>query len=101
MPRSTVALLQGRHFEIHDAGDSIDRVYQALQTNQNVRLWLGHNVTSVLFEKSRDYFQGPEAFGRTVKVYASSYVLDNCSLIYLVRIHVAFLCESIGRTSFR
>ncbi|KAL2004373.1 hypothetical protein VTN02DRAFT_2019 [Thermoascus thermophilus] len=107
LARSTVALLQGRRFEIHDAGDSNDRVYEALQTNQDVRLWLGHNVTSVLFEKSRDYFQSPEAFGRTVKYAYMSHFFANSLAVLLsdsvsTNLSQSELCEAIRNLpSFR
>lgn len=72
LPRSNVALLKGQHFEIPDTGDCVDRIYDTLQSDKSTRLWLGRNVTGVLFEKSSDYFQSPEAFSRTVKVDPSA-----------------------------
>ena len=71
LPRSCVSLLQGKHFEVQDAGNCISRIYETLQTDPNAKLWLGRSVTTMLFEKSNDYFQTPEAFSRTVKVWDS------------------------------
>ena len=51
-------------------------MYERLQADQNGRFWLGRNITGVLFEKSNDYFQTPEAFSRTVKVFAIFRVLN-------------------------
>ncbi|KAF7593855.1 hypothetical protein BBP40_010665 [Aspergillus hancockii] len=67
LPRSTVALLRGRYFEIHGASNCVDRIYERLQGDENGRFWMGRNITGLLFEKSNDYFQTPEAFSRTVK----------------------------------
>lgn len=69
LPRSIVALLEGRCFEIHDAGDSVDRIYNSVQTSQNVKLWIGPHLSSFFFERARDYFQSPEGFIREVKVW--------------------------------
>lgn len=68
LPRSIAALLKGKRFKIHDAGDSIDRIYDSVQTDESSRLWLGHQVSASLFDKSRDYFHSPEGFSRKVKV---------------------------------
>lgn len=71
LPRSCVSLLQGRHFEVQEAGNCVDRLYDALQADPNGKLWLGRNITSTLFEKASDFFQTPEAFSRMVKVKSS------------------------------
>ncbi|TQB74860.1 hypothetical protein MPDQ_004091 [Monascus purpureus] len=42
LPRSSAALLRGAQFEIHDAGDCVDRIYEAVQGENNSKLWLGH-----------------------------------------------------------
>lgn len=68
LPRSCASLLQGRHFEVQEAGNCVDRIYEALQADLTGRLWLGRNITSTLFERSSDFFQSPEAFSRMVKV---------------------------------
>lgn len=68
LPRSTVSLLQGKHFEISDVGDSIHRLYESVQMNTASRLWLGPQVSRVLLERSGNYFQSPETFGHMVKV---------------------------------
>lgn len=68
LPRSCVALLQGKHFEVQEAGNCVDRIYESLQADPKGRLWLGRNVTTTLLEKTHDYFQTPEAFSRMVKV---------------------------------
>jgi len=68
LPRSIAALLQGKSFEIHDAGDSVDRIYDSVQTGENVKLWIGPHLSSFLFERARDYFQSPEGFTREIKV---------------------------------
>lgn len=68
LPRSCVSLLQGKHFEVQDAGNCVDRIYEALQTDPSGKLWIGRNITSTLFERASDYFQTPEAFSRMVKV---------------------------------
>ncbi|KAH8701139.1 putative origin recognition complex subunit 3 [Talaromyces proteolyticus] len=77
LPRSIVASLQGQHFEIHDAGDAVDRIYEALQTNPNTELWLGPHLSKSLFERSRDYFQSPEEFIREVKYAYMSHFFAN------------------------
>ncbi|EPS26008.1 hypothetical protein PDE_00944 [Penicillium oxalicum 114-2] len=68
LPRACIALLQGRHFEVQDAGNCVDRIYESLQAGTQGKMWLGRNVTSTLLEKTHDYFQTPEAFSRMVKV---------------------------------
>ncbi|OKO94340.1 Origin recognition complex subunit 3 [Penicillium subrubescens] len=70
LPRACVSLLQGKHFEVQEAGNCVDRIYESLQTDPQGKLWLGRNVTSTLLEKTHDYFQTPEAFSRMVKTSA-------------------------------
>ncbi|CAI7650831.1 unnamed protein product [Penicillium pancosmium] len=77
LPRSCVSLLQGKHFEVQDAGNCVDRIYEALQTNPNGKLWIGRNITSTLFERASDYFQTPEAFSRMVKYACMSHFFAN------------------------
>ncbi|CAI7574808.1 unnamed protein product [Penicillium crustosum] len=77
LPRSCVALLRGKHFEVQEAGNCVDRIYEALQTDPNTNLWLGRNVTSTLFENTSDYFQSPEAFSRMVKYAYMSHFFAN------------------------
>jgi len=61
-------MLQGKHFEVQEAGNCVDRIYESLQAEPNAKMWLGRNVTSTLFERASDYFLTPEAFSRMVKV---------------------------------
>ncbi|KAJ5577821.1 uncharacterized protein N7459_006785 [Penicillium hispanicum] len=77
LPRSCVSLLQGKHFEVQEAGNCVDRIYETLQTDPNGKLWLGRNITSTLFEKASDYFQTPEAFSRMVKYAYMSHFFAN------------------------
>ncbi|KAJ5981619.1 hypothetical protein N7522_013247 [Penicillium canescens] len=77
LPRSCVALLQGKHFEVQEAGNCVDRIYESLQTDSNTKLWLGRNITSTLFENTSDYFQSPEAFSRMVKYAYMSHFFAN------------------------
>lgn len=67
-------MLQGRHFEVQEAGNCVDRIYEALQADSSGKMWLGRNVTSTLFEKASDSFQTPEAFSRMVKVISTPFV---------------------------
>lgn len=71
LPRYCVSLLQGKHFEVQEAGNSVDRIYEALQTDPSSKLWVGRYMSSTLFEKASDNFQTPEAFSRMVKVIAT------------------------------
>jgi hypothetical protein len=68
LPRSIVALLHGKQFEIHEAEGAIDRIYETLQTGSDTKLWLGPHLSTSLIEKARDHFQSPEGFIREVKV---------------------------------
>ncbi|KAJ5804253.1 uncharacterized protein N7518_000556 [Penicillium psychrosexuale] len=77
LPRSCVALLQGKHFEVQEAGNCVDRIYETLQTDSGTNLWLGRNVTNTLFENTSDYFQSPEAFSRMVKYAYMSHFFAN------------------------
>ncbi|KAJ5903778.1 Origin recognition complex subunit 3 [Penicillium tannophilum] len=77
LPRSCVSLLQGKHFEVQEAGNCVDRIYEALQTSSDGRIWVGRNITSTLFEKATDYFQTPEAFSRMVKYACMSHFFAN------------------------
>ncbi|KAB8257530.1 origin recognition complex subunit 3 N-terminus-domain-containing protein [Aspergillus pseudonomiae] len=107
LPRSSVALLRGRYFEIHGASNCVDRMYERLQADQNGRFWLGRNITGVLFEKSNDYFQTPEAFTRTVKYAYMTHFFANPLAILLsngvsVNMQDEKLCEAIRNLpSFR
>jgi origin recognition complex subunit 3 len=83
LPRSCVALLQGKHFEVQEAGNCVDRIYETLQTDPDTNLWLGRNVTSTLFENTSDYFQSPEAFSRMVKVSTVPNTFETGILIYM------------------
>lgn len=78
LPRSSVSLLKGKYFELHEASNCVDRMYQRMQAEEDSEFWLGRNITGVLFERSSDYFHTPEAFSRTVKV---SFALLPCSLL--------------------
>lgn len=72
LPRSTAGLLQGKKFKIHDVGDAINRIYDSIQMGDGSRLWLGHQISASLFDRSRDYFHSPEGFSRKVKVRIES-----------------------------
>ncbi|KAK9860295.1 hypothetical protein MYU51_010763 [Penicillium brevicompactum] len=77
LPRSCVALLRGKHFEVQEAGNCVDRIYESLQTDPATKLWIGRNVTNTLFENTSDYFQTPEAFSRMVKYAYMSHFFAN------------------------
>ena len=68
LPRSTVSLIKGKYFEIHEASNCVDHMYEALQAGGDSKFWLGRNITGILFERSSDVFQSPEGFIRMVKV---------------------------------
>lgn len=68
LPRSSVALLRGKYFELHEASNCVDHIYERIQAEPDSEMWLGRNITNILFEKSSDNFSTPEAFSRTVKV---------------------------------
>ncbi|KAL4784260.1 origin recognition complex subunit 3 N-terminus-domain-containing protein [Aspergillus varians] len=76
LPRSSVSLLKGRYFELHGASNCVDHIYERIQV-EGGKFWLGRNITGVLFEKSSDYFQTPEAFCRTVKYAYMSHFFAN------------------------
>ncbi|KAE8350770.1 origin recognition complex subunit 3 N-terminus-domain-containing protein [Aspergillus coremiiformis] len=107
LPRSSVALLRGRYFEIHGASNCVDRIYERLQGDQNGRFWLGRNITGILFEKSNDYFQTPEAFSRTVKYAYMTHFFANPLAVLLsdkasANMQQGKLCEAIRNLpSFR
>ncbi|KKA20761.1 Uncharacterized protein T310_5211 [Rasamsonia emersonii CBS 393.64] len=107
LPRSIVALLEGRCFEIHDAGDSVDRIYNSVQTSQNVKLWIGPHLSSFFFERARDYFQSPEGFIREVKYAYMSHFFANPLSVFLsddisATLQQTELCEAIRNLpSFR
>ncbi|KAJ5213163.1 hypothetical protein N7449_000332 [Penicillium cf. viridicatum] len=107
LPRSCVALLQGKHFEVQEAGNCVDRIYETLQTDPDTNLWLGRNVTSTLFENTSDYFQSPEAFSRMVKYAYMSHFFANPLAVLLANPDSTVLaqnklCEAIRNLpSFR
>ncbi|KAL5043189.1 hypothetical protein BDW71DRAFT_128806 [Aspergillus fruticulosus] len=106
LPRSSVSLLKGRYFELHGASNCVDHIYERMQTESG-RFWLGRNLTGVLFEKSNDYFQTPEAFCRTLKyAYMSHFFANPISVLLADRIPGGLehdkLCEAIRNVpSFR
>ncbi|CRG92193.1 Origin recognition complex subunit 3 [Talaromyces islandicus] len=103
-PRSIVASLQGQHFEIHDAGDAVDRIYETLQTSSSTQLWLGPHLSRSLFERSRDYFQSPEEFIREAKyAYMSHFFANPLSVLFSQSAsQQKELCEAIRNlASFR
>ncbi|KAJ5092196.1 Origin recognition complex subunit 3 [Penicillium alfredii] len=107
LPRSCASLLQGRHFEVQEAGNCVDRIYEALQADLTGRLWLGRNITSTLFERSSDFFQSPEAFSRMVKYAYMSHFFANPLAVLLANPASTMLpqlriCEAIRNLpSFR
>ncbi|KAJ5782221.1 Origin recognition complex subunit 3 [Penicillium paradoxum] len=107
LPRSCVALLQGKHFEVQEAGNCVDRIYESLQTDPDTQLWLGRNVTNTLFENTSDYFQSPEAFSRMFKYAYMSHFFANPLAVLLANPNSAILtqnklCEAIRNLpSFR
>ncbi|KAG0153101.1 hypothetical protein PDIDSM_2060 [Penicillium digitatum] len=94
LPRSCVALLQGKHFEVQEAGNCVDRIYESLQTNPETSLWLGRNVTSTLFENTNDYFQSPEAFSRMVKYAYMSHFFANPLAVLLANPDSTILAQN-------
>ncbi|KAF7713905.1 Uncharacterized protein PECH_006761 [Penicillium ucsense] len=107
LPRACISLLQGKHFEVQDAGNCVDRIYESLQAGPEGKMWLGRNVTSTLLEKTHDYFQTPEAFSRMVKHAYMSHFFANPLSVLLANPSPAtlshpVLCEAIRNTpSFR
>ncbi|OAX85443.1 hypothetical protein ACJ72_00168 [Emergomyces africanus] len=107
LPRSLANLLQGRRFDIQDSGDSVDRIYTTLQISQKGTLWLGPNVSRILFEKSRDHFQSPEGFANGIKYAYMAHFFANPLATLLSNVETANtsrpdLCEAIRNTpSFR
>ncbi|GES56970.1 origin recognition complex subunit [Aspergillus terreus] len=107
LPRSVVALLRGRYFEIHEASNCVDRIYERLQAGSDGRFWLGRNITTVLFERSSDYFQTPEAFSRTVKYAYMTHFFTNPLAVLLANqepsdLPSARFCEAVRNVpSFR
>ncbi|KAL3465388.1 origin recognition complex subunit 3 N-terminus-domain-containing protein [Aspergillus heterothallicus] len=106
LPRSSIALLKGRFFELHEASNCVDHIYERIQT-EGGKLWLGRNLTNVLFEKSSDHFQTPESFCRTVKYAYMSHFFANPISILLAdeipsTIQLSKLCEAVRNVpSFR
>ena len=68
LPRSMVNRLQGSRFGVQNSMNLVDLIYGNLQKRRNGILWLGHNVSSILFGKSRDHFQSLESFCNGFKV---------------------------------
>ncbi|KAJ5558164.1 Origin recognition complex subunit 3 [Penicillium sp. DV-2018c] len=107
LPRSCVALLRGKHFEVQEAGNCVDRIYESLQCDPDTQIWLGRNVTATLFENSSDYFQSPEAFSRMVKYAYMSHFFANSLAVLLASptssvLKQKKLCEAIRHLpSFR
>ncbi|KAL2824524.1 origin recognition complex subunit 3 N-terminus-domain-containing protein [Aspergillus cavernicola] len=105
LPRSSVALLKGSYFELHGASKCVDHIYERIQAEG--QFWLGRSLTGVLFEKSSDYFQTPEAFCRTVKYTYMSHFFANPISVLLASdipddLQQDRLCESIRNIpSFR
>ncbi|KAL4969243.1 putative origin recognition complex subunit 3 [Aspergillus stella-maris] len=106
MPRSSVSLLKGRYFELHGASNCVDHIYERIQA-EGGKFWLGRNLTGVLFEKSSDCFQTPEAFCRTVKYAYMSHFFANPVSVLLAEdipgdLQIERLCEAIRNVpSFR
>ncbi|KAL2869955.1 putative origin recognition complex subunit 3 [Aspergillus lucknowensis] len=106
LPRSSVALLKGRFFELHKASNCVDHIYERIQAESG-KFWLGRNLTNVLFEKSSDYFQTPESFCRTVKYAYMSHFFSNPLSVLLAEdipdeLVQVRLCEAIRNVpSFR
>ncbi|KAE8550305.1 hypothetical protein EYB25_006529 [Talaromyces marneffei] len=104
LPRSTVALLHGKQFEIHEAEGAIDRIYETLQTGPDTKLWLGPYLSTSLIEKARDHFQSPEGFIREVKYAYMSHFFANplSNLLSSPSLKQKELCEAIRNLkSFR
>ncbi|PLB44719.1 origin recognition complex, subunit 3 [Aspergillus steynii IBT 23096] len=105
LPRSTVALLKGKYFEIHEASNCVDRIYERIQAEEDGQLWIGRNITNILLEKSSDFFQTPEAFSRTVKYAYMSHFFANPLAVLLAddrdetKLQQPRLCEAIRNTS--
>ncbi|KAL3475337.1 origin recognition complex subunit 3 N-terminus-domain-containing protein [Aspergillus californicus] len=105
LPRSSVALLKGRYFELHGASNCVDNIYEQIQAEGE--FWIGRNITGALFEKSSDCFQTPESFCRTLRyAYMSHFFANSMSLLLANDVpddlHQDKLCESIRNLpSFR
>ncbi|RHZ72595.1 hypothetical protein CDV55_103109 [Aspergillus turcosus] len=100
-------LLKGKYFEIHEASNCVDRIYERLQADPSGRFWLGRNITAVLFERSNDYFQTPEAFSRVIKYSYMTHFFANPLSVLLANdlpgtLRNGSLCEAIRNLpSFR
>ncbi|BCR90809.1 putative origin recognition complex subunit 3 [Aspergillus chevalieri] len=106
LPRSSVALLRGKYFELHEASNCVDRIYEKLQAETDGEFWLGRNITGVLFERTSDYFHTPEAFCRTVKYAYMSHFFANPLAVMFSRDFAGLphgkLCQTIRNLpSFR
>ncbi|KAF3482156.1 origin recognition complex subunit [Arthroderma uncinatum] len=107
LPRSTVKLLQGRLFDFHDFGDSVDRIFISLQNQDDRGLWVGHGVSQVLMDKSGDCFQSPEKFSNFFKyTYMAHFFANPLSVLLAGEDRLKELqpelCEAIRNTpSFR
>ncbi|KAI9044610.1 putative origin recognition complex subunit 3 [Aspergillus affinis] len=105
LPRSSVALLRGKYFEIHEASNCVDRIYERIQAEEDGQLWIGRSITNILLEKSSDFFQTPEAFSRTVKYAYMSHFFANPLAVLLAddrdegKLQQRQLCEAIRNTS--
>ncbi|EEQ88891.1 origin recognition complex subunit 3 [Blastomyces dermatitidis ER-3] len=94
LPRSLVNLLQGCRFDIQDSGDSVNRIYTTLQMCQEGTLWLGHNVSRILFERSKDHFQSPEGFANGIKYVYMAHFFANPLCTLLSKIESANILQS-------
>ncbi|EFR01915.1 origin recognition complex subunit [Nannizzia gypsea CBS 118893] len=107
LPRSTVKLLEGRLFDFQDFGDSVDRIFTTLQAQNSQGIWVGHNVSHTLMDKSGDCFQSPERFGSTLKYAHMAHFFANPLSVLLAgegktKELQPELCEAIRNTpSFR
>lgn len=68
LPRLTVNLLHGRHFDLQHLGDSASQCFFDLQTQREGMLWLGNRVTRSVTGKSENRFSSVEQFKNCLKV---------------------------------
>ncbi|KAL1960792.1 hypothetical protein VTO42DRAFT_6622 [Malbranchea cinnamomea] len=108
IPRSTVNLLQGQCFEVRDSDCFFDRVYIKLQRHDEGVLWLGHSVSRLISQLSKNHFQSPDRLSACIKYGYMAHFFANPLSVFLAEnvparvFHDRHLCEAIRNLpSFR
>jgi len=108
LPRSVIRLLAATTFDVSSLDDNFYRIFQTVQDSNDIALWLGPSICSLLLERSKDQDETIEAFARSIRYVFMCHFFANPLSILVEKPELAqvgslgLICDSIRNSdSFR